>query len=223
MIMKKQNLLMPGIALIIVFLVISNYWMHKSSEQSVPSVATSNNPAVLPMQENNPAAVSSTDVQDPNALPSEEILSKQEILERERPENINTPEQQQVASPHKLTSQNNLATQQVNHASQSSSAAMVNRAGNRTSNDQSNTTMAPANPIPTQEEVIASVTLQNQKRQELDQILSDRMQQIEKVHKAILDSGWQNSSGKDKPVEPPLLTPPADVVQKIESHQWTAH
>ncbi len=93
-----------------------------------------------------------------------------------------------------------------------------------TNQDNVQPNSAAANPVPTEDQIMASLDLQAAQLQARSQALSNRVERIGKVHQLIVDSGGQlASSGNVKEFQPPLLEPPKDVEQKIKSNQWTAH
>ncbi len=107
-------------------------------------------------------------------------------------------------------------------ASSAAPGTNVDQAANPMANDQPKA-IAPANPIPTPEQTMAALSVQNTRREARDRVLSDRVTQIDAVHKAILAQGEKNTAKEDKTNPPPLLTPPAEIAEKLKSHQLTAH
>ena len=82
---------------------------------------------------------------------------------------------------------------------------------------------APANPVPTEAQILASIESQDQQRETRDRVVTDRVKQIDKVHRAIMDSGIQDSRAQVKPFVAPLVVPPDHIVQKLKSHELVGH
>ena len=197
---KKQAQLFKWLFAILCIVVIG-CWLFRP-KQNVAGPVQSNNSGVVLQQENISPSVIGTGSQ--SSLSKEENLPSSSVLKEAG--NINAPNQPES-----------------NSEKRSPTSAGAGQAENGMSDNQLNAG-AVANSIPTEAEVIASINLQNQQRQALAQVLSDRTDQITRVHEAILASlQGQNSSSQDKPVEPALLDPPDDVVQKLKSHLLMAH
>jgi len=207
---RENNLLIKWGVFILLCLATLLFGIHKLV-QNVIGPEASNNPSATSAQQNGSPAVSISGVQMQEGVTKEQNISSPNSLTSKQAINTNVPNKQ------------NPTSQQADNTSQSSSST-PDLVGSSGSINQGNTvTSALANPIPTQEQIIASINLQDQQRQVLDQALSDRTKQIEKVHQAILDSGVQYSYGQVKPFVDPIVKPPEDIVQKLKSHTLVGH
>ncbi|MEI7998145.1 MAG: hypothetical protein WCH62_01385 [Candidatus Omnitrophota bacterium] len=78
--------------------------------------------------------------------------------------------------------------------------------------------------IPTDEQALVAINLQNQQRQQLSQVLIDRQNRIQQVHDAIKAEQAQDSAdGQVKPFVAPKLVAPEEVMRKVKSHEAVVH
>lgn len=185
--------------LIILFLIAINFWINKVEEESNVPV-TSNRPTALPAPEKNSALTPTPNV----VVPQQQVPSNDKNLSENKKSVSEQGQRDHTSNEPHAVSQTHSTLQQAESMPQSSSSA-------------------PVNSLPTQEQIMARIILQNQKDLELNNALSNRIDEINKVHQAILDSGGKSHSSEVKPFVEPLLTPPDDVIEKIKSHHWTAH
>ena len=214
---QKQGLPIKWVVIILTCLAALGFWTHMI-EQNILQSSQSNTPSALPVkpQQNTSTADSSLGIQSSISEDNEGNSSKQKTLAVEQIGNTNTSTQPN--SP----SKKNAILKEIENASEASSNNKTNlQEGTSESNKQSNTT-ATVNAIPTQAEIMASLNLQNQQHQALTKALSDRTTQIEKTHQAIMDSFDSNSSNQGQEVVPYTLPPPADITEKVKSHQLNA-
>lgn len=78
------------------------------------------------------------------------------------------------------------------------------------------------NPVLTDAQVLQIDSAQNQVNQKTAQIVAARQAQIAQVHQAIIESGVMASTSP-KPFVAPLTVAPDDIMQRVKSHQLTAH
>ena len=79
------------------------------------------------------------------------------------------------------------------------------------------------NTIPSEDRIIEGIKKQLAMRQRVAKAVDERKKQIDLVHQAILASGALSSTNQNKVLTPANLNAPADLLEKVKSHQLTAH
>jgi|GEM_PF-3258236 len=221
---KKRVLWIKWILCIILGFAIFSYWIYGREERIV-------NIDERPMPSKNAVLQSSVAQKTPS---TEENSSKSAMGPSTTDENRLNSEGEISTAKGASTSTENMLKQEnstkspgvLNEKSSSQENVPSNQpreANDEKPNNQVNAVMT-ANPIPTDAQIIASINLQNQKNLQLEHALTDRINQINQVHEAILAEQAQNPTDTQvKPFVAPLLTAPSGLKEKVRSHEVTVH